>query len=91
VHAPATASSTTETAVGVASGLAGLAILTMALFPLSLPLMFLLAASAIPLLLIGLVAGLAGALIAGAWLGMRALARLVNRPRRLTVRRRSFV
>jgi hypothetical protein len=69
-----------EAVAGVAAGLTGLAILTMVLAPLALPILILTIASVLPLLAVGLVLAIPVALIATLWAGVRALRR--RRPSR---------
>jgi membrane protein implicated in regulation of membrane protease activity len=59
--------------------LVGGGILTMALFPLALPMIALLAIAAIPLLLIGLLAALAAAVLAAPVIAVRRLRRRLTR------------
>ena len=63
-----------ETAVGIIGVLTGLGVLTFALFPFALPILILLAVSAIPLLPIAVL----GAVLVAGWLVVRALVRLLS-------------
>ena len=65
----------TEAAVGIMTALTGLGVLTIALAPLALPILILTIASLVPLLAVGLAAGIPIALIAAVWLALRALRR----------------
>ncbi len=67
----ATDTSKAEIITGIAGTLVGLGAVTMALFPLALPILVLLAALTIPLVPVALV----GAIVAAVGLGVRALAR----------------
>jgi hypothetical protein len=68
-------SSATETTFGVAAALTGIGIVTFALFPLSIPILILTAASLVPLLAVGIVVAIPVALIAAVVLAIRAIRR----------------
>jgi hypothetical protein len=68
-------SSATETTFGVVAALTGIGIVTFALFPLSLPILILTAASLLPLLAVGIVVAIPFALIAAVVLAIRAIRR----------------
>jgi membrane protein implicated in regulation of membrane protease activity len=68
-------SSATETTFGVVAALTGIGIVTFALFPLSLPILILTAASLLPLLAVGLAVAIPVALIAAVALAIRAIFR----------------
>ena len=76
----ATDTSKAEIITGIAGTLVGLGAVTMALFPLALPILVLLAVLAIPLVPIAII----GAMVAAAGLGVRSLARRAGGRRRRT-------
>ncbi|MQA73423.1 MAG: hypothetical protein GEU88_03555 [Solirubrobacterales bacterium] len=82
MHAPATSQSNAEGAVGIAAALAGLGVVTFALFPLALPFVILLIASTAPLLVVALAAALVGGALTAVGLAVRAVARRAGRRRR---------
>jgi hypothetical protein len=79
MNAKTTDTSTSEAIVGVSAVLVGLGVVTVALFPLAIPIVVLTAASAVPLLVLAVPAAILGAV----WFAARALVRLAaRRPRR---------
>ena len=74
-------SSATETIFGVVAALTGIGIVTFALFPLSLPILILTAASLVPLLAVGAVVAVPVVAIGAVVLAIRAIVRRVGRGR----------
>ena len=74
----ATSTTAAELAEEASAWAVGAGIITMALFPLALPILLLTAAAAIPLLLLGLAVALVAAVVAGPLLLVRRLGRAIR-------------
>jgi hypothetical protein len=70
-----------ETVNGVAAAATGLGVITFGLFPLAVPITILTIVALLPLALPLVPLAALGAVFAGIWIGMRAVARAVRRPR----------